>query len=72
MKLPLSDPRHPAWSFGRTLIVLAIFGGLVFAQAQKPDWTEGRLMLQAVLAFLLAQAGHEYAKARVSKQETDQ
>jgi len=55
----LSDPRHPAWSFARTIVVLVVFGILMFAQAQNPDWSEGKLMLQAAVTFLIAQAGHE-------------
>ena len=55
----LSDPSHPVWSFARTLIVLAVFGVLMFAQARQPDWTEGKLLIQATVTFLIAQAGHE-------------
>lgn len=64
-----SDPRHPVWSFARTLIVLATIGLLLFINANKPDWTELRVWIGACITALLAQTGHEVLKTRAGPKE---
>jgi hypothetical protein len=49
--MKLSDPDHPAWDFGRYLILMTAATVILWANASDFDITEGRSLMLLAMAM---------------------
>lgn len=66
----LSDPNHPAWDFGRYLILMVAATCILWANASDFDITEGR-SLAALAGSMSVLAGAERYIRKIASGEND-